>query len=131
MKFRISMMALGATLLIAPAAFAQDTPAQTAPAPAAPAGPATVSDAEVAQFVTAALAIDKINKDTTVAATDKNTKMAEAVTTSGLTPARFNEISQAMQADPSLNQRIQKAAAAQQPAAPAAGAAAPAPTPHH
>ncbi len=123
MKFRISMMALGATLLSSPAAFAQDTPTQTAPepatpaAPAASAAPATVTDAEVTQFAAAALAIEKINKDTTIAAADKNTKMAEAVTSSGLEPTRFNEIGQAMQADPVLNQRIQKAAAEQQPAA--------------
>lgn len=128
MKFRISMMALGATLLSAPVAFAQETPAtsQTSPAPATPAAPAAaVTDAEVTQFVTAALAIEKINKDTTVAAADKNAKMADAVKSSGLEPSRFNEISQAMQSDPTLNQRIQKVAAAQQPATPGTAPATP------
>jgi predicted amidohydrolase len=130
MKFRNSMMVLGASLLCTPAAFAQDmapaqpaqpaTPAQAAPAPAAPAAaPGPVTDTEVSQFASAALAVEKIRKDTTVADADKNTKMAEAVKTAGLDPNRFNEISQAMQADPALNKKIQAAAAAQQP--PAAG----------
>lgn len=137
MKFRTSIITLGATLFCAPA-FAQDmapaqpaTPAQTTPAPApatpppaAPATSATITDAEIAQFATAALAVDKVTKDTTIAAADKNAKMAEAVTAAGLDPNRFNAISQAMQADPALNTRIQKAAAAQQPV-PAAPAPAP------
>lgn len=131
MKFRNSMMVLGASLLCAPAAFAQDTtpaqpaaPAQTAPAPAT-AAPAPVTDAEVTQFATAALAVEKVRKDMTVADADKNAKMADAVKAAGLDPVRFNEISQAMQADPTLNKRIQTAAAAQQPATPA-----PAPAPN-
>jgi hypothetical protein len=131
MKFRSSMMVLGATLLCAPAAFAQNTPpaqpatpAQAAPAPTTPAAPATVTDAEVTQFATAALAVEKVRKDTTIADADKNTKMADAVKMAGLDPNRFNEIGQAMQADPALNKKIQAAAAAQQPATPA-----PAPAP--
>lgn len=121
MKFRNSMLVLGATLFCAPAAFAQDmTPAQpAAPAQTAPAAPAPVTDAEVTQFATAALAVEKVRKDATIADTDKNTKMAEAVTATGLDPNRFNAIGQAMQADPALNKRIQTAAAAQLPATPA------------
>ncbi|MET0308144.1 MAG: DUF4168 domain-containing protein [Sphingomonas sp.] len=125
MKFRNSMMVLGASLLCTPAAFAQTTapaqpatPAQTAPA-APSAAPGPVTDTEVTQFATAALAVEKIRKDTTVADADKNAKMADAVKMAGLDPNRFNEISQAMQGDPTLNKKIQAAAAAQQP--PAAG----------
>lgn len=136
MKIASSMMMAGAALLIAPAALAQTgtttapagtqtaPSAQTAPgAPAAgttattPAAPAAsggaVTEAEVTQFASAALAVEKIRKDTTVAEADKNAKMVEAITSSGLPATRFNEIAQAMQADPALNKRIQTAAAAQ------------------
>ncbi|HVJ03628.1 MAG TPA: DUF4168 domain-containing protein [Sphingomonas sp.] len=126
MVFRTSYILTGAALLLAaPAAFAQDA-SQTSPStqPAAPAeqaapaagaqaqtgAAAAVSDAEVQQFATAALAVDKVRKDAAVPEADKNTKMVEAISASGLQPARFNEIAQAMQADPSLNQRIQQAA---------------------
>ena len=137
MKFR-NMMLIPAAALLATPAFAQTTqtspaPAetQTAPDAAAPAtgtsgagtaAPATVSDTEVSQFATAALAIGKIRQDAAVPEADKNAKSVEAITTSGLTATRFNEIAQAMSADQTLNKRIQAAAAKQQPA----GAAAPA-----
>lgn len=141
MAFRTSGIFFGVALIASPAAFAQDAPttpsqdAQTTPATpdASTSAPATagtpdagmaaqgsgtgaVSDAEVTQFASAALAVDKVRKDTTVAEADKNTKMVEAISSSGLQPARFNEIAQAMQADPALNKRIQEAAATQKPA---------------
>jgi hypothetical protein len=129
MAFRTSGILIGAALLAAPAAFAQDAPTspstQDAPATTeAPAagmaaqgsGAAAVSDAEVTQFASAALAVDKLRKDTAIPEADKNTKMVEAISSSGLQPARFNEIAQAMQADPALNKRIQEAAASQAPA---------------
>lgn len=141
MAFRNSGILLGVALIASPAAFAQDAPttpsqdAQTSPSTpdastSAPAtagtpdagmaaqgsGTAAVSDAEVTQFASAALAVDKVRKDTSVAEADKNTKMVEAISSSGLQPARFNEIAQAMQADPALNKRIQEAAATQKPA---------------
>lgn len=135
MKFRTSMI-LSAALICAPAAMAQT--AQTSPAPAepAPAAPAqqgttgagtaatTVTDAEINQFATAALAVAKVRQDATVPDAEKNTKMVEAITATGLPAQRFNEIAQAMQSDTALNKKIQDAAAAQQPAA-----SAPAPTP--
>ncbi|WP_152997896.1 DUF4168 domain-containing protein [Sphingomonas sp. HT-1] len=96
----------------------QSMPSQTAPTQAAPdaAAPATtatsaVSDTEVKQYAAAALAVNKISTDTTVPEAEKNTRFVAAITTSGLQPQRFNEISQAMAADPALNQRIQAAAA--------------------
>ncbi|ATY33844.1 DUF4168 domain-containing protein [Sphingomonas psychrotolerans] len=135
MKFRNSTLIAAAAVLAAPSAFAQTT--QTSPAPpttteAAPAtgtsgagtaATATVTEAEVNQFATAALAVGKIRQDAAVAEPDKNAKSVEAITATGLTAARFNEIAQTMQGDPVLNKRIQDAAAKQ---APAAGAAAPA-----
>jgi hypothetical protein len=59
----------------------------------------------------AALAVNKINADTSIPTAEKNTKFVAAITASGLQPQRFNEISQAMASDTSLNQRIQAAAA--------------------
>jgi hypothetical protein len=116
----------GATLLIAPAALAQTTPAPapttaptTTPAPAAPAASATsttYTDAELTQFARAALAVEKVRKDATIAEADKNARMVAAISGVGIDPERFNAIGQAMQSDPALNQRIQKAAAAQLPA---------------
>lgn len=145
MKLRNSML-ITAALFAAPAAFAQDAQT-TSPAPPTSADPSaqtgtatdpsaqtgttgsgtaatTVSDTEVTQFATAAVAAAKIRSDATVPEADKNAKMVEAITASGLPPARFNEIAQAMQSDTALNKRIQDAAATQ---APAAGAAAPTP----
>lgn len=111
----------GATLAIAPAAMAQTAP-QTAPAPApAPATPAapaaapvtsaSVTDAELTQFVTVALEIEKIRKDATVPEADKTAKMASVASSSGIDPQRFNAIGQAMQSDTTLNARVQAAAA--------------------
>jgi hypothetical protein len=131
MKFHHSLLISSAALLFAPAAIGQT--AQTAPAPAAsPTATATpdanagttatttaapVTDAEVTQFATAALAAGKVREDASIAEADKNARMVEAITATGLPATRFNEIAQAMQADPALNKRIQAAAAAQQPAA--------------
>ena len=72
---------------------------------------------------TAALAIGLVRQDAAVPEADKNAKSVTAITSTGLTAVRFNEIAQAMSADPALNTRIQGAAAKQQPA----GAAAPKP----
>ncbi|NIJ21851.1 lipoprotein-anchoring transpeptidase ErfK/SrfK [Sphingomonas naasensis] len=136
MKFRNSTLIAAAALLAAPAAFAQTaqtSPAppatpQTAPAPApgtsgaGTAATATVSEGEVTQFATAALAVSKIRQDAAVPDADKNAKSVSAITATGLTAARFNEIAQAMQGDPVLNKRIQDAAAKQAPPAAAAPA---------
>ena len=125
MKFRHALMLAGATLIATPA-LAQDTAAPAAPAPqagpappASTAPPAAVTDAELKQFAKAALAVDKVSKDAAVPAADKQKKMAEAVSGSGLPPARFNEIAQASQADPALQQKVQAAIVAGQQASPA------------
>lgn len=100
--------------------------AQGAAAPAAPAAPATPSagatkftDADIKLFAAAAVAVTKIQSDTTVAEADKQPKMLAALQASGIAPEKFNEIGQAAAADPALQQRIQAAAPAS-PAAPAA-----------
>lgn len=122
MKFRHALMLAGATLIATPA-LAQDTPAPAEPAPqAAPpastAAPSTVTDAELKQFAKAALAVDKVSKDTAVTPAEKQKKMAEAVSGSGLAPSRFNEIAQASQADPTLQQKVQAAITAEQQTTP-------------
>ncbi|MCW4461677.1 DUF4168 domain-containing protein [Sphingomonas sp. BT-65] len=124
--FRHAALLAGATLIATPA-FAQDTaapaPAQEAPAqeaaPATPAAPAPVTDDEVKKFAKAALAADKISKDAALAAADKQKKMSEAVTASGLEPTRFNQIAQASQADTALQAKVQAAIVAEQQASPA------------
>jgi len=120
---------LAATFLAAPA-FAQTqaapapapAPAQTAapvaaaaPAPAATAAAqAAVSDEEVSKFASAALAVDKLQKDATIADADKQAKMASAVQVAGLEPKRFNAIAQAVQTDTALKARVTAEFARQQ-----------------
>ena len=89
---------------------------------------ATVSDAEVDQFATAVVAVDRINKDAAVPAAEKQTQMASAVTASGLSPERFNSIATQMNADSALQAKVGAAIQAKAPA-PAAAAPAPAPAP--
>lgn len=129
-NFRHAALLAGATLIATPA-LAQDA-AAPAPAPqeAAPAAPAPVTDDEVKKFARAALAADKISKDAAIAAADKQKKMAEAVTASGLEPTRFNQIAQASQSDSALQAKVQAAIVAEQQASPASAATpAPAATP--
>lgn len=139
MKMMFSSLA-AASALIASAAVAQTSaPAQTTPTqPAAPAtqdqgttgagtaSTSTFTDTEVKQYATAALAVNKINADTSIPTAEKNTKFVAAITASGLQPQRFNEISQAMASDTALNQRIQAAAAQAQTSGQSAQATAPA-----
>lgn len=114
---RIAILVVGTTLAFAPAAMAQTAPAtpaapaaQAAPA-AAPVTSASVTDAELTQFVTVALEIEKIRKDPAVPEADKTAKMATAASSSGIDPQRFNAIGQAMQTDTALNARVQATAA--------------------
>jgi hypothetical protein len=78
------------------------------------AAPTSFSDADVDAFASAALAVQKIQQDATVPDADKQTKMAAAVTSSGLTAEKFNAMATASQADPTLMKRIQTAAAKKQ-----------------
>jgi len=121
-------VALGATGALAQSTATQTPPAQTPPASgmtpgaAAPSAGATTSfsDSDVDQFASAAIAVQNIQNDSTVAAADKQTKMASAVSSSGLSPEKFNAIAKASQSDPALMKRIQTAAAAKMQASPKA-----------
>ena len=96
-----------------------------AAAPAAPAAPSATassfSDSDIKQFAAAAVAVTKIQSDSTIADAEKQPKMLAALQASGIPPEKFNAIGQAAAADPALQQRIQAAAPAQ-PASPAAPA---------
>lgn len=129
---KLSIIATAAAMAATPALAQEATttaPAQDAPAATAGASTsATVSDAEVDQFATAVVAVDRINKDAAVPAAEKQTQMASAVTASGLSPERFNSIATAMNADSALQAKVGAAIQAKAPA-PAAAAPAPAPAP--
>lgn len=119
---KLSIFATAAALVATPALAQEAT--TTAPAQDAPAAEATteaqtsatVSDAEVDQFATAVVAVDKINKDASVPADQKQTQMASAVTASGLTPERFNSIATRMNADTALQAKVGAAIQAKAPA---------------
>ncbi|GGD66233.1 DUF4168 domain-containing protein [Croceicoccus mobilis] len=87
------------------------TPAQ--PSMGAEAAATAVTDTELKSFAEAAMAVQKIQADTTVAAADKQAKMAAEVQSSGLTAQRFNEISTKLQTDAALQKRLQVAMAAE------------------
>lgn len=114
------LIALVAGLAVAPAAPAQEPdapastpePAASAPAASAPAAPATAFTPEdIQKFARAVTEVAKIQGDATVAETDKQAKMAAAVQAQGLEPQKFNEIAQAAQTDPALQEQIRAASA--------------------
>jgi hypothetical protein len=86
----------------------------TTPAPQASA--TAVTDTEVTSYATAATKVQAIATDAALDQAAKQQQMAAAVTASGLEPARFNEISTAINTDAELRARIQTALAAQAPA---------------
>ncbi|GAA4763741.1 hypothetical protein GCM10023219_05220 [Stakelama sediminis] len=123
-------------LAIAMVGAASVASAQTTPAPAAPATPAApsaadtapvapVTDQEVSEFASAVLKVQDVQKDTTIPATDKQTKMRAVISASGLTPERFNEIGSKVRTDQTLMARVQKAIVAQRSSTPAPAAPAP------
>lgn len=83
---------------------------------APPAASSAVTDAEVSSYAQAAVKVQEIAKDAALPDDAKQQQMASAVTASGLEPQRFNEISQAIGADPELRARVQTAMAAHSPA---------------
>ncbi len=85
--------------------------AATPPAAAAPAAGGAFSDDDVQKYATALVAVNKVQTDTTVPDADKQAKMAAAVQSSGVDIQKFNAITQTMQTDKALQQRIQIAAA--------------------
>jgi hypothetical protein len=87
----------GLSLCLATVAQAQDAAPPTSPAATSPTPnpTSTFSDAELEQYVKAALAVQQIQQDTATPDTDKQTKMAAAVQSAGLTPEKFNQIATA------------------------------------
>ncbi|WP_068082004.1 DUF4168 domain-containing protein [Novosphingobium rosa] len=85
--------------------------AATPPAAAAPAAGGAFTDDDVQKYATALVAVNKVQTDTTVPDADKQAKMAAAVQSSGVDIQKFNAITQTMQTDKALQQRIQVAAA--------------------
>ncbi|GAA0736351.1 DUF4168 domain-containing protein [Sphingomonas japonica] len=91
----------------APSNAAPTTAAPTTAAPAVSA--ASITDAEVTQFAKAVVALDAIQKDTTIPAEQKQTQMAAKVQEQGLEPAKFNAIAQTAQTDTTLQGKVQAA----------------------
>jgi hypothetical protein len=121
MKISTSLLSAAAVLAFPAVALAQaDQAAPAAPpaaaAPAAPAAGAAPSQDEVKKFASAAIELNKIQADAATPDTAKQPKMLAAVQQSGLTPQRFNEIAVQAEKDPGLQQKIQTAASASQPA---------------
>lgn len=122
MKNTTLLAAAMATAIAAPAMAQEATDhasqamgAQTEAAPAAPTPAPTataVTDAEVDSFAAAAVDIQKIDADATIAAEEKQAQIVATVGEHGLTPQRFNEISTQTQSDPALQQRVQVAMSA-------------------
>lgn len=84
--------------------------AQTSP-PAQQTQARSLDDKEVRQFTAAAITVQKVQQDSSIAAADKQTKIVAALQQSGLSPQRFNAIAEASNQDPALMRRIQTAAA--------------------
>jgi hypothetical protein len=103
MKLKMIAIAAGA-LTLSPAAFAQT---EGAPAASAANAPMEVSDADVAKFAKAVVALQKIEAE-------KQSEMAAAVKQAGLDRATFNAIAQQAGSDPALKGKIQQSIAGQQ-----------------
>ncbi len=123
MKSLNKFVLAGAAGLLATTAMAQaPAPAPAAPpAPEAPAAaPAPATDAEVSQFAAALVAVNEVQKDTTLADADKQKAMVEKVQASGLAPQRFNELARALQSgDPEFQKKVQVELAKRQTPPPA------------
>ncbi|HWK42292.1 MAG TPA: DUF4168 domain-containing protein [Croceibacterium sp.] len=91
-------------------------PADAAPPPSDPlasdAGTTTsFTDQQVDQFAEATVKVQAIDADTSIAADQKQSHMAAAVTEAGLDPATYNQIGQAVAVDAELRNRVQVAMA--------------------
>lgn len=83
-----------------------------APVPQAGVSAGAVSDAEVQSYAQAAVKVQAIAQNTALDDQAKQQQMASAVTEAGLDPVRFNEITNAINADTALRARVQTALAA-------------------
>jgi hypothetical protein len=80
-------------------------------AAAVPIAAADVTEAEIDSFAKATVKLQAIQADATIAADQKQSAMAAAVTAAGLDPAKYNAIGKAAQADPALRAKVQTAMA--------------------
>ena len=112
--------AVSTAALFAGSAMAQEAEVQAgaeaqaeAAAPAAPAATGEPTDAEAGQFAAAMTAVQPIAQSLNGAApsAEQQAQMASAIESSGLTLARFNEISGAIGQDQHLQARVGLAAA--------------------
>jgi hypothetical protein len=94
---------IAGSLILSPAAFAQT---ESASAPSAANAPIEVSNADVAKFAKAVVALQKIE-------TEKQVEMEAAVKQAGLDRATFNAIAQQAGSDPALKTKIQQSIAGQ------------------
>lgn len=119
---------LAAMLLGAGAATAQELPPQAQATPAQDAAPITgeaaavaFTDAEIASFVEAAIAMRaaqaELAGDAGATAETRQAKAMEVLGAAGIAPATYNAIGEAMQSDPALAQRVQLALGARTQAA--------------
>ena len=67
------------------------------------------ADTEIDSFAKATVKVNQIDADTTLSAEQKQTQMAAAVTEVGLDPLKYNEISEAVTADPELRAKVELA----------------------
>lgn len=86
-----------------------DEPA--APAPDDAVAGNAFTDEQVDQFAEATVKVQAIDADASIAAEEKQSQMAAAVTETGLDPATYNKIGQAIAVDPELRSRVQVAMA--------------------
>lgn len=70
---------------------------------------AAFTDAQVDQFAEATVKVQAIDADASIAAEEKQARMATAVTETGLDPATYNEIGRAVAVDAELRSRVQVA----------------------
>ena len=98
-----------------PAADAAAIPAEPA-APAEPATPAAdatvaaeVSESDIDSFAKATVKLQEIQDDASIAADQKQSAMAAAVSEAGLDPAKYNAIGKAAQSDATLRVKVQTA----------------------
>jgi Domain of unknown function (DUF4168) len=121
-NFVKGLLTVGTFMASVTAVAAQEAPAPAPETPAAPeapaasAGQAGFSTEDIQKFAKAALEIQKLQADTAVAEADKQTRMASIVTENGLDAVKFNEIAQAMQTDPAIQEQVNAAAASAAPA---------------
>ena len=98
---------------------AAEAPAETTTTetPSASAGAETATsftDAQIDSYVTAAMSVQEMQADTALDAAAKQQRAGEILAESGLDADTFNSISDAVQSDPSVAERVQLALANRQ-----------------